>query len=130
MMKLVHDPPLNQSGNSTLVRSIQLLDNDQPAGRVCWHPSAPGIVQILELEILSSRRRKGLGGQLLEALIAAAQSHARKRRQPLRQVWIAVRQKSQILGRAFLTDHGFHHVGTIPKILPDEDLLIYLKSYV
>lgn len=130
MMKLVYDPPLNQADDSPLVRVIRLMDNGKPAGLACWHYSAPGIVQIIELEIPVSHQRKGLGGQLLEALIAQAQSHARRRRQPLRQVWMALRQKSQILGRAFLTDHGFHHVGTAPKILPDEDLLIYLKSYV
>jgi len=129
MMELAYDPPLEQAA-APLVQTIRLLDNGQPAGRACWHYSAPGIVQILELEIPPARQRQGLAGQLLEAIITQAKSHARRRRQPLRQVWIAVRQKNQILGRAFLTGHGFHHVGTLPKILPDEELLIYLKSYV
>jgi GNAT superfamily N-acetyltransferase len=130
MMELAYDPPLDQIGDSPLVQTIRLMDDGKPAGRACWHCSAPGIVQILELEIPPDRQRKGLGAQLLESIIAQAQSHCRKRRQPIRQVWMAVRQKSQVLGRAFLTDHGFHHVGTLPKLLPAEDLLIYLKSYV
>ena len=130
MMELAYDPPLDQLGDLSSVRTIRLLDDGKPAGQACWHYSAPGIVQILELELPRSRQCKGLGAQILDAMIAQAQSHARKRRQPLRQVWMAVRQKSQVNGRAFLTDHGFHHVGTIPKILPDEDMLIYLKSYV
>lgn len=129
MAELIYDPPLEQAG-TPLVQTIRLLVDSQPAGRAIWHYSDPGIVQILELEILKPRWRNGLGGQLLDALIAQAQTHSRRQRRPLRQVWMAVRQKTQVIGRAFLTDHGFHHVGTLPHILSDEDLLIYLKSYV
>ncbi len=45
-------------------------------------------------------------------------------------MWLAVGHKSQVIARAFLTKHGFHHVSTTQNVLRGEDLLVYVKSWV
>jgi ribosomal protein S18 acetylase RimI-like enzyme len=86
-----------------------------------FHVTSDGIFQIVELTTGPKYLRKGHASKLLTAMV--------KKLRP-RKMWIAVGHKSQVIGRAFLTRHGFHHISTTSNLLGDEDLLIYVKSWV
>jgi ribosomal protein S18 acetylase RimI-like enzyme len=103
-----------------------------PIGQATWTSpgqDGQGAVQMLELFIEPPHRRKGHGRQLLRELIHQAHAAQQRLGLPLRRIWAPVRQKSEVAGRAFLTENGFHHVGTLPGLLPDQDLLIYVRSF-
>ena len=40
-----------------------------------------------------------------------------------------VRQKQQVIARAFLISQGFVHTATIKELLLDEDALVYVKTF-
>jgi GNAT superfamily N-acetyltransferase len=110
-------------------QSLRLLDGQTEIGRALWFTADGSVVQILSLEVAPKHRRSGAGGLLYEELIRNARQLARQRRTPLRRVWIVTEQKSQIIGRAFLTKHGFHHTTTINSLLKGQDALVYQKAY-
>jgi hypothetical protein len=47
----------------------------------------------------------------------------------LRRLWVSVEQKTQVIARAFLTQHGFHHTATMKELLADQDALIYVRTF-
>ena len=68
---------------------------------------------------------------MLGEMLKQADQYLRASGSRLRNAGAAVEQQSQVIGRAFMTGNGFHHVGTIKSVLPEgEDALIYLKSFV
>ncbi len=115
---------------SSFLQEIRLTDSARVVGRAVWH--APegqnGAVQIVHLLVDSNWRRRDMGSRLLQAIVEQATAHHQLRNLRLRRVWACVEQKNQVLARAFLTRHGFHHVSTIERLLEDQDGLIYVKS--
>jgi ribosomal protein S18 acetylase RimI-like enzyme len=85
-----------------------------------WAVIAPGVVQIVRLEVEPSLRRQGYGTLLGRRLI---ETIARK---PARRILVHIQQKSQLPARAWLTRMGFHHVSTTSNQLPDEDIMTYV----
>jgi len=41
---------------------------------------------------------------------------------------MTIEQKDQIVGRAFLTKHGFHHTGSLSELYKKQELLLYTKA--
>jgi GNAT superfamily N-acetyltransferase len=125
------NPPLPKTAGGSFVQVIELLLDGRPIGSARWFAGpelTQGIVQLLELEISTGHRRRGHGTRLLQAVIEQAGRHHQARGAVLRRVWMGVEQKSQVGGRAFLTDSGFHHVSTVSGLLHDQDLLCYIRS--
>lgn len=125
------DPPVPAKKTDQLfTQAIVLKDGQRTLGRAVWCAAAPlqGVAQILELWIDPEFRRTGHGRRLLAALVAQARKLHALDKQPLRRLWIGVGHKTQVVGRAFLTGEGFHHVGTTCGLLEGEDLLVYVKS--
>jgi ribosomal protein S18 acetylase RimI-like enzyme len=87
------------------------------------------IAQILDLGVIESHRRCGFGGQLFREMWSQIARYFQLSHVKPRRVWVAVEQKSQVIARAFLTRHGFHHVATIENLLIKQDAMIYLKSF-
>jgi ribosomal protein S18 acetylase RimI-like enzyme len=112
------------------VQTIQLLDGDRQLGRAIWTGTHPqdGVVQIVELWIDPAVRRRGHGRQLFRELISQARQFHQPHKQILRRLWVGVAHKSQVVGRAFLTSEGFHHISTTGGVFQDQDQLIYVKS--
>jgi GNAT superfamily N-acetyltransferase len=116
------------------VQTIELMDDTQTLGqtlgRAIWAATEPtqGVVQILELWIDPTVRRAGHGRRLFRAVIEQARSYHKIRRENLRRVWVSIGHKSQVVGRAFLTSEGFHHISSTGGLMQDEDQLIYVKS--
>ena len=102
-------------------RVARAVDGKADIGLARWHETAPGVVQLIELVVEEKRRRAGVGGELLRAVVKAARP---------RKMWVALGHRSSIVARAFLTRHGFHHVSTTRDLLSGEDLLVYVKSWV
>lgn len=117
--------------NEGFVQTVRILAAGKPLGTARWHvrpgPS-DGVAQLLELTI-TGRAREGSGRQLLEAVIKQTRAYFKTRGTRLRRMWIAVEQKGQVIGRAFLTEHGFHHVGTIQELMHGQDTLLYMRSF-
>jgi ribosomal protein S18 acetylase RimI-like enzyme len=112
------------------LQTIELFDGKTPIARSRWHAPAgeAGIVQILDLSVDQRVHRRGHGGQLLREVIAQARKHFATQGVRFRRAWVNVEQKSQVKARAFLTQHGFHHVATIPNLLKRQDVLVYSKG--
>ena len=132
MPDFIHDPPLpSKTSQDGFVQTIRFMDGDRQIGLARWYASAniaDGTVQILELSIAPNHARKGHGNQLLDDLIAQCQSYFRARKSTFRRLWMMVEQKRQVIGRSFLTGHGFHHVGSMKDLLVDQDGLIYMRG--
>jgi GNAT superfamily N-acetyltransferase len=131
-MLCIHCTPPLPAGKTAgvFIQTIQLLDGDRLLGRAVWiaAESSQGVVQILELWIEPAVRRSGHAKRLFRELIEQARALHKPRKQIVRRLWIAVGHKSQVVGRAFLTGEGFHHIATTGGLLQDEDQLIYVKS--
>ena len=112
------------------VQEIRVEDRRQLLAFARWHAPTgeQGVVQLLELTVVPERRRQGFGGSLLRESIRQAASYHRAAAIPFRRFWVSVEQKSQVVARAFLTQHGFHHVATIANLVAKQDALIYVKS--
>jgi GNAT superfamily N-acetyltransferase len=126
------DPPLPKKvTNEAFMQTVRLLDAGKPIGSARWHarPGAmDGVAQLLDLTI-TERGRQGHGGQLIDEVVKQARAYFKSRGTRLRRMWMAVEQKGQIIGRAFLTEHGFHHVGTMSELMKGQDTLLYMKSF-
>ena len=132
MPEFSYAPPLPpKPTNEGFVQTVHLIDAGKPVGTARWHvrPGAPdGVAQLLELTI-TGRVRQGLGRQLLDDVTDQARAYFKSRGTRLRRMWMAVEQKGQVIGRAFLTEHGYHHVATLQELMHKQDTLLYMKSF-
>jgi GNAT superfamily N-acetyltransferase len=113
-------------------QAVELSESGKLVGVAHWTSpadAAAGVIQLLDLHILPPSRRHRNGSRLLQLVIDQVKLYQRLHRKPLRRIWTAVQQKNQIPARAFLTQHGFHHVATVNDLYADEDLLIYMRSF-
>ncbi len=113
-------------------QTIRLVDGPKVIGQARWQSSldpAGGVVQILELRVAESARRLGNGRRLMEAVQGQAIKHFKLKNAKLRRMWMVIEQKRQVVGRSFVMQFGFHHVGTVPRLLEDEDLLVYMRTF-
>ena len=113
------------------VQQITLNEGRLPVGRIVWFLPAhdDGVMQILELQVDPAHRRQGHASRLLDEAIAQARLLCKRRGIHLRRTWVAVEQKSQIIARAFLTRHGYHHTSTAANLLKNQDVLVYQKAW-
>src|SRR5947208_2139367 len=133
MIEFHFDPPLpaKPAVAAAFAQSITMTDAGQMLATARWHSPADaqaGLVQVLDLFTVPNQQRRGHGRRMLEAVIEQARELHRRRKTKLRRVWMAVEQKSQVIGRAFLTGRGFHHVSTASGLYRDQDLMIFVKS--
>ena len=130
MISTLCDPPLPTKTTGLFVQTIQLLDGDRQLARAIWSATNPehGVIQVLELWVDPAIRRRGHGRQLFRELIAQSRQFHKSQKQVVRRVWVGVAHKSQVVGRAFLTGEGFHHISTTGGVFQGEDQLIYVKS--
>jgi hypothetical protein len=66
---------------------------------------------------------------LLEAVIDQCTADHAQHQSRLRRIWVAVGHKNQVIARAFLVAHGFHHVASLTQLLRDQDALIYTRTF-
>ena len=121
---------INAKSNSFLQR-IELRERRRPIGCAAWHviDLDDGVAQLVELTVEPTLQRRGHGSALLNESIAQARTVCRLKRAPLRRLWVALGQKSQVIARAFLTRHGFHHTASVTDLLRDQDLLVYVRAF-
>jgi hypothetical protein len=132
MINLIIDPKLpSGSAEGGFVQTIRARDRGQDVGVARWHVRHPaeGIVQILELSVVRPAGRQGIGGRLIETIFAQSQRYFVGHKTRLRRVWIIVDQKTQVIGRSFLTRHAFHHVASVDELLPKQSAMIYMRSF-
>lgn len=112
------------------VQLVRMVDDGVPIAHGYWHgsPTRLGAIQIVDLYVEKSYRRKGMGRLMLKAILEQATEYHRRQRRTLRQIWFPIAQKSEIVARAFLAEHNFHHVATVSEVLRDEDILIFKRS--
>ena len=132
MPDLEVDPPARSKSPDPFLQTIRLSADDQPIGQARWlcaADPAEGVVQLLDLTVHPDHRRQDHGHRLMEAVVAQATTYFTHRKSRLRRIWIAIDQKRQVIGRSFLMQFGFNHVGTVPRLLKDEDVLIYMRTF-
>ena len=120
-------PESNSAPIGSITQKIELFDGSKRIGHALWYSSGTidGHVQILELEIIPALQRQGYGSRLLRIVRDEASRFLVRSNAQLRRITIEVPHKTQVIGRAFLTKHGFHHVETLHQVLIKQDLLIY-----
>ena len=132
MPEFSYAPPFpSKTGNEGFVQQITMNDAGKPIGFARWHVrlgTADGVAQLLDLTITAQIRR-GHGRQLFAEVTKQARAYFKSRGTRLRRMWIAVEQKGQVIGRAFLTEQGFHHVATLQELMHGQDTLMYMKSF-
>jgi ribosomal protein S18 acetylase RimI-like enzyme len=132
-MELTYEPPIPPKPPADgFLQTIRLSDGGRVVGVARWHVrpgSTDGVAQLLDLTVPTTRARHGHGRQLMHAVYAQVQAYFRARRIVPRRLWIAVEQKTQIIGRSFLTGLGFHHVATVSNLMKDQDALVYTRSF-
>lgn len=131
MLQISTDPVIpNKPDDRPFVQTVRLTDGDTPIAHGYWHasPTRLGAIQIVDLYVEKSHRRRKMGGHLLRAILEQAGEYHRRQRRTLRQIWFPIAQKKEIVARAFLAEHNFHHVATISEMLRDEDILVFKRS--
>lgn len=131
MPDLSYDPPLPTSPFSGFVQTIRLTHAGKELGHARWHVAGDGhdgVVQILDLTVGINHRRQRHGQTLYDALLAQVRKLFKTHKIRPRRIWMTLEQKDQVIGRAFLTAQGFHHVATIPSLLTGQDAMVYLVS--
>jgi ribosomal protein S18 acetylase RimI-like enzyme len=127
-----HPPlPTKLIADASFLQEIRLTEAGKTVGRAIWHTpeGREGVVQLVELRVDPSQRRRGLGSQLIQAVSQQIAALHKLRRVPARRLWVCIEQKTQVIARAFLTRHGFHHVSTTENLLKDQDALVYIKAF-
>jgi GNAT superfamily N-acetyltransferase len=130
-----HQPPipLSMSGDEWdgFAQTIRLSEGGKMLAIARWHASAreQGVVQLVELTVHPSHCRRGLGSALLNEVLQQAIVLHQLKKLRLRRIWVSIEQKTQVIARAFVTRHGFHHTATIKDLLDHQDALIYVRTF-
>jgi len=132
--QFIHTPPLPRAPDArsaSFLQHIELRESRQSIGHAVWHliDFDEGVVQLVELTVDPKLQRRGHASALLSESIAQARAACKLKRVPLRRLWVALEQKSQVVARAFLTKHGFHHTASVTDLLRDQDLLVFVRSF-
>jgi ribosomal protein S18 acetylase RimI-like enzyme len=132
MPDLSYEPPVPTTLiTSGFVQTIRLTAANKPVGIARWYVGGDahdGVVQILELTVGINHRRQLYGQQLYDAMLEQVRRFFKAHKIRPRRIWANIEQKDQVVGRAFLTKQGYHHVATIPTLLKDQDAMVYLVS--
>lgn len=125
--------PAKVAADMPFVQTIQLCSAGgavlATAVWICPAGAPDGVVQLLHLYVDPAHRRQGLGQRLLDVCIQQARAYHRLRGVSFRRLWALVEQKSQVIARAFLTQHGFHHTATVQNLHKKQDGLIYTRTF-
>lgn len=129
MNDLIFDPPMPaRLSPDGFFQTIRAVHNDKTIGIARWHArpgEGDGVAQLLDLNVTPERMRQGIGDQLFQSVLKQAALYYKRRKSRLRRIWVMVDQTTQMNARAFLNDHGFHHVASMKNLLSDQDALIY-----
>ncbi len=129
MEDLIFEPPLPAKLiPDGFTQTIRATANEKTIGSARWYArpgQSDGVVQLLDLSVTIEKSRQGLGGRLFNEVIAQSGKYYKLRKSRLRRIWVMVDQKTQMNARAFMNDHGFHHVASVPNLLSNQDALIY-----
>jgi GNAT superfamily N-acetyltransferase len=115
---------------------VQLIElapdrRSPPMARALWCTCGePTTAQIIEIFVDPAHRLRGLGGRLIDAIVAEVRSlnASRAPTQRIRVIWLVAAHRSHITLRGFLTRHGFHHAGSSRHLYLGEDAMIYSKA--
>lgn len=129
MNDLTFDPPMPaRLAADGFFQTIRAVYKDKSIGMARWHVRSgegEGVIQLLDLTVVPERMRQGVGNELFQAVVKQAERYYKLRKSRLRRIWVMVDQTTQMNARAFLNDHGFHHVASVKNLLSNQDALIY-----
>lgn len=132
MPQLIYEPPTPTATAAGFCQTLRMTEGDQTVGSAVWHAAADGddgVVQILDFSISKPHRRQGYGKRLMTALVAETLAYHRGRKVGPRRLWVMLRQKRHIIGRAFFASQGFTHIATVKDLLANEDGLVYIRTF-
>jgi len=121
--------PSKPTGRSFL-QTLTLGTSSDPLAVATWYTTGhpDGVFQIVDFWVAPPGRRRGVGSQLLKAVVVRVNEYAASQKIRPRRLWTAVEQKDQIVSRAFLTTHGFHHTASHGELYKNQELLLYSKA--
>jgi len=131
MPTLVNPPVASYVAGRPFIQTIETTGVGIEPARVVWMcpvDLTQGAVQICDIRVSPDAGRRGVGHALLDDAISQARQLFASQSLPLRRVWIMVAQKTDMTARSFMTQEGFHHIGTISNVLSKQDGLIYSKG--
>lgn len=130
-----HQPPIPLSIAPEEWRGFEQTIRSSEAGKTLgiarWHAPAgeQGVIQLIELSVHPSYRHRGHGSALMNQVLQQAIAFHRLKNLRLRRLWVSLEQKTQVIARAFVTKHGFHHTATIKELQDHQDALIYVRTF-
>ena len=134
MADFLYDPPLPEKPAKALqpiTQIIRLMQDKTEIAIARWHASDPatGVVQLIDLTVHAPYRRIRHGKRVMTAIVAQCHAWHASHGHNLRRIWMTLRQKEQVIARAFFVQNGFTHTGTIKELLCDEDALVYFRTF-
>ena len=133
MANIKIDPQISNDSLPFIHQTLHLLgpDGTTPLAWARWAASQSphGVAQLLQIETVADERRKNYATVLLREVYRQVDAYFRARGQRPRRLWLVLEQKSQVVARAFVTRHGFHHTSTINNLLKHEDAMVYSRSF-
>jgi len=115
-------------GTGPFVQTVETLDGREVVARAIWFATEldDGHVQLLHLHVQPAHQRRGVGTALFHEVLRQARALFASRGAKLRRVTAELPHKSHVIGRAWLSKQGFHHVGTLKNVVRKQDVLVYL----
>ncbi len=132
MLKFKFTPQITtRSAVAPFVQRISAIQGQRQVATAIWYAPVRGdLAQLLNINVDAKLSRRGIGSALLAAVYAQSQRLSKSRAEPIKRFWCVVEHERDIVGRAFLFKHGYHHI-TTPKRLyrGGQDPMIYVKAF-
>lgn len=131
MSDFIIEPSLTKiATGQAFVQTIRIENNGVTVAKAIWHSTgnAEGVAQLIDLEVAPEHRRHKHGTRLMHEAVRQMKLYFARLQIPQRRIWVGVEQKSQVIARAFLMMHGFHHMNTVDTLFDKQDLLIYVRT--
>ena len=131
MSDILIDPPVAKIvAGRPFFQTLRIRQNGVDVATARWHSTgnAEGVAQLIDLEVAPEQRRNKHATRLMHEVVRQIGLYFSQLNIPHRRIWVGVEQKSQVVARAFLMMHGFHHMNTVDSLFDEQDMLIYVRT--
>jgi GNAT superfamily N-acetyltransferase len=129
--QFTYNPPIPSIVALPFIQEVRLMRDGKAIVTARWHApeSSDGIVQLLDLHVDPDYQRQGNGSAMLREVYRQAGLLFKELEVKPRRIWASVEQKRQVIARAFISRHGFHHVTATKNLHRKQEALIYVRSF-
>ncbi|MFW9949688.1 MAG: GNAT family N-acetyltransferase, partial [Candidatus Thorarchaeota archaeon] len=113
------------------VKTLACINGEGVIGTISWDIRGgleDGVIELVALGTSPSYHRRGIGRELILAMINEAQAFFTKFSYKLRVIYLFMEKNNEV-GREFYKNMGFREIFTIPSFLPHDDVVFWIKYY-